>query len=86
MKTYKTVAELAEAMKSGEIPVDVVSPGKAAAMLGVTRQAINDRLHKSESLEGWEAEGNVLISVRSIKLALKNKKDTSGKKRKARND
>jgi len=77
MKTYKTVAELVEAMKSDEIPADVVSPGAAAAMLGVTRQAINDRIHNGKSLEAWGAEGTVLISVRSIKLALE-KKLTSG--------
>lgn len=78
MKTYKTVSELVEAMQSGEIPVDVVSPGGAAQMLGVTRQAINDRLHNSNSLEAWGAEGYILISVESIKLALDKKKRTSG--------
>lgn len=77
MKTYKTVSELAEAMQSGEIPVDVVSPGGAAQMLGVTRQAINDRLHHGKSLEAWGAEGYILISVESIKLALE-KKSASG--------
>lgn len=73
MKTYKTVSKLAAAMRSGEIPVDVVSPGGAAQMLGVTRQAINDRLHHGKSLEAWGAEGYILISVESIKLALKKK-------------
>ena len=73
MKTYKTVSELAEAMKSDEIPANVVSPGAAAAMLGVTRQAINDRLHNGDSLEAWSAEGIVLISVRSIRLARRKK-------------
>jgi len=79
VKTYKTVAELAEALQSGEISVDVLSPGGAAAMLGVTRQAINDRLHHGNSLEAWGAEGVILISVESIKLALE-KKRTSGSK------
>ncbi len=80
MKTYKTVSELVEAMKSGEIPIGVVSPGGAAQMLGVTRQAINDRLHHGKSLEAWGAEGIILISEESIKLALK-KKRTSGNHR-----
>ncbi|MBI2286379.1 MAG: hypothetical protein HYU79_02770 [Nitrosomonadales bacterium] len=71
MKTYKTISGMVEAMKSDEIPADVVSPGAAAAMLGVTRQAINDRLHNGKSLEAWSAEGTILISVRSIKMALK---------------
>ncbi len=74
MKTYKTVSELVEAMKSGEIPSEVVSPGGAAGMMGVTRQAINDRLHKGKSLEAWGAEGYILISVESINLAIKKKK------------
>jgi hypothetical protein len=73
MKTYKTVTELMSAVASGEIPVEVVSPGWAAMKLGVTRQAINDRIHKSKSLEAWGAEGVVLISVRSIEAALQKK-------------
>ena len=77
VKTYKTVSDLADALQSGEIPTDVVSPGGAAQMLGVTRQAINDRLHHGNSLEAWGAEGYILISVESIKLALE-KKRTSG--------
>lgn len=79
MKTYKTISEMVEAMKSDEIPADVVSPGAAAAMLGVTRQAINDRLHNGNSLEAWGAEGTILISVKSIKLALKKKQRASDK-------
>ncbi len=74
MKTFKTVAELAAAIASGDIPVKVVSPGYAAALLGVTRQAINDRMHRSKSLEAWGAEGTVLISMRSIEKALQKKK------------
>ena len=70
---------MVEAMKSDEIPADVVSPGAAAAMLGVTRQAINDRLHNGNSLEAWSAEGTILISVKSIKLALKKKQRASDK-------
>lgn len=79
MKTYKTISDMVEAMKSDEIPADVVSPGAAAAMLGVTRQAINDRLHNGNSLEAWSAEGTILISVKSIKLALKKKQRASDK-------
>jgi hypothetical protein len=71
VNTYKTISKMAEALKSGEIPVDVVSPGVAAQMLGVTRQAINDRLYHGKSLEAWSAEGYILISVKSIKMAQK---------------
>ena len=80
MKSYKTVAMLVEAMKSDEIPAKVVSPGAAAQMLGVTRQAINDRLHNSNSLEAWGAEGVILISVRSIRLARRKKQLPDKKK------
>lgn len=73
MKTYKTFSMMIEAIKSGEIPSDVVSPGGAAQMLGITRQAINDRIHNGTSLEAWSSEGTILISVRSIKMALKKK-------------
>lgn len=81
MKTYKTVSKLVEAMQSGEIPVDVVSPGGAAQMLGVTRQAIHDRLHHGDSLDAWGAEGYILISVDSIKLALKKKRSSGNQGR-----
>jgi len=70
MKNFKSVSELANAIASGEIPSEVVSPGHAAALLGVTRQAINDRIHRSKSLDAWGAEGTVLISMRSIEEAL----------------
>ena len=79
MKTYKTLCELVEAMKSDEIPSDVVSPGGAAGMLGVTRQAINDRLHNGNSLEAWSAEGVILISGRSLEVARKKKRLASDK-------
>jgi hypothetical protein len=73
MKTYDSVSDLASAIASGEIPEEVISPGAAAAKLGVTRQAINDRIHKSNSLEAWGAEGVVLISVRSVEAAMQKK-------------
>lgn len=79
MKTYKTLNELLEAVESREIPVEVVSPGGAAARLGVTRQAINDRLYNGNSLEAWGAEGYILISVKSINEALEKKKAAAKK-------
>lgn len=73
MKSYKSLSELLAAVESREIPVDVVSPGGAAMMLGVSRQAINDRLYNGNSLEAWGAEGYILISTESVKLALEKK-------------
>jgi len=75
MKKYKTLALLVADLKKGVIPADVVSPGAAANLLGVTRQAINDRLHVSKSLEAWSAEGVVLISVQSLKDAQRKKRN-----------
>lgn len=73
MKTYKSLDELIAAFESGEIPAGVVSPGGAANMLGVSRQAINDRLYHGNSLQAWGAEGYIFISKESIKLALEKK-------------
>lgn len=67
---FDSLAEMVEAMKREEIPSDVVSPGRAAAMLGVTRQAVNDRLYHSNTLDAWTAEGYLLISEDSINKAL----------------
>lgn len=74
MKKFKTIGHLVKAMKDGEIPENVVSPGAAARALGVTRQAINDRLHNTESLEAWSAESVILISGRSLAAAVKKKR------------
>ncbi len=79
MKTYKTIEDMLAAVEAGEVPTHSVSPGGAAQMLGVTRQAINDRLHNGNSLDAWGAEGYILISVESIQRALE-KKLASGKK------
>lgn len=73
MKKYKTLELLVEDIKANKIPANVVSPGAAASMLNVSRQAIQDRLYKSQTLEAWSAEGVILISVDSIKEAYKKK-------------
>lgn len=62
---YKTLAELVLALKDGAIPVDVVSPGRAAQLMGVTRQAINYFIGIG-SLDVWRAEGVILIGVESV--------------------
>lgn len=73
MKKYKTLQLLIADIKSNKIPANVVSPGAAASMLGISRQAVQDRLYLSESLEAWSADGVVLISVDSIKDAFNKK-------------
>lgn len=77
MKRYRTVAQLAEAMKRDEIPANVVSPGAVAAALGITRQSVHDRL-KHNSLDAWCAEGVILIDARSLKAAVKKKRGIPG--------
>jgi len=73
MKKFRTVRAICHAIESGEIPAECVSPGGAARLLGVTRQTVHDRIHKTESLEAWMVEDGsiILISERSIKLAQK---------------
>jgi hypothetical protein len=71
MKKYKTIEKLLEAVDAGEIPHGCVSPGGAAAMLGITRQSVNYRVHHSCTLEAWGAEGYIFISERSIKAEQK---------------
>lgn len=61
---YNTVGELALAIQSGEVPVNVISPGLAAEALGVTRQAVWDRIKRGK-LRAWAAEGTTLIDVSS---------------------
>ena len=61
---YKTLAELVADLKGGVIPTDVVSPGRAAQLMGVTRQAIN-YFSNHNSLDVWKAEGVIFISLES---------------------
>lgn len=73
MKKYKTLELLIQDIKDNKIPANVVSPGAAATMLGITRQAVQERIYKSQSLDAWIAEGVVLVSVESIKDAYRKK-------------
>lgn len=72
MKKFKSIGQMAKALRDGEIPADVVSPGAAAATLGISRQAVRDRMVRG-TLESWTADGVVLISMRSLKEASKRK-------------
>lgn len=72
MEKFRSVSDLVKAIAEGRVPSDVVSPGYAASLLGITRQSLHDRLNKG-SLDCWKAEGVVLVSVSSLR-ALINKK------------
>ena len=67
---YRTIGELVEDIARGNVPADVVSPGHAATLLGVTRQAVHQRLKLGSVLEGWSAEGVVLVDMRSVQRLL----------------
>ncbi len=74
VKRFKTVGQMAAAIARGEIPVGVLSPGGAAAALGVTRQAIYDRINRG-TLRAWWAEGGyVLIDLRDVRSAVRLKR------------
>lgn len=80
MKHFKTVDELAEAIKRDELPAHVISPGAAAAALGITRQAIHD-LCKRDKLPCWAAERFILIdgaAVQARALKMRGVPDTQG--------
>lgn len=70
---YKTVKALLKANESGEIPAECVSPGGAARALGVSRQAISERMYRGGSLDVWMVEDGsiILISEKSIRAAQK---------------
>ena len=74
VKRYKTVAQMGAALAAGEIPESILSPGGAAAALGVTRQAVYDRI-KRGTLRAWWAEGGyVLIDARDVRSAVRRKR------------
>lgn len=69
MKTFKTLDQMIEAIKNDELPKHIISPGAAAAALGVSRQAIHERC-KCGSLPCWYAERVILIDAKAVqKLA-----------------
>ena len=65
VKKFKTKEKLVQAILAGEIPRKVLSPGGAAAALGVTRQAIHQRI-KRGTLNAWTAEGIILVDPRTF--------------------
>jgi hypothetical protein len=80
MKRYESVAELAQAIRSGEVPTRVVSPGLAAEAFGCSRQAVWDRVRRG-TLRAWGAEGVVLIDVDQLPHPKADPKDLRALKR-----
>ena len=72
MTRYKRIGDMVAAMKAGVIPVNVVSPGAAASALGITRQALHQRLRLG-TLRAWSSEGVVLVDGNDLRRAVKEK-------------
>lgn len=66
MKKFKTLKAMVSAIEAGEIPKDVISPGAAAAALGITRSSMHGLL-KRGSVRSWWAEGYILVSTHDVK-------------------
>ena len=61
VKVYKTTSMLLAAVRAGEVPVLAVSPGYAAAKLGVTRQALQGAIERGR-LDVWrDKEGSIIL-------------------------
>lgn len=72
-KRYRTIGAMAAALRDGEIPASVLSPGGAADALGVTRQAIHDRI-KRGTLRAWLTDdGYILVDAREVRSEAKKK-------------
>lgn len=74
MVRYKTLTAMMAAVQRGEIPTKVVSPGYAAALLGISRQALDQRLERG-TLRSWRSdEGYVLIDSEQVRQKAKEKR------------
>lgn len=76
MHKFKRVSDMVEAMKRDEIPSNVVSPGAAAAALGITRQSLHALL-KRGSLPAWWAEGMILVDADAVQARCRDKAGVS---------
>lgn len=65
MKHFKTLDEMVKAIKRDELPKHVISPGAAAAVLGITRQGVHDHC-KRGTLPCWYAERVILIDGNAV--------------------
>jgi hypothetical protein len=70
MKRYRRIADLVAAIHRGEVPEKVISPGGAAAVLGITRQSVHG-LCKRDVLPCWVAEHYVLIDSAAVQARVK---------------
>jgi 4-alpha-glucanotransferase len=72
-KRYRTVSQLVDAIRADEVADSVVSPGAAADALGVTRQAVHDRIRRG-ALHAWCAEGVVLVDAKQVRSEVRRRR------------
>jgi len=65
MKRFRTLADMLDAVKRGEIPSNVISPGAAGAALGISRQSVRDLCIRG-TLPAWRAERVILIDGAAV--------------------
>ena len=73
MTTFKSVERLSEAIANGEIPTRLLSPGGAAVALGITRQAVHQRIRRGTLRAYGTSDGIVLVDVCDVESAKKEK-------------
>ena len=65
---YRSMREFLRAVKRGEVPEDLVSPGWVASEVGVSRQAVHQMIGRG-GLESWHVLGGyVFVRVDSVNL------------------
>lgn len=72
MVKFDTVDAMVAAWKRDEFPAHVISPGDAAAALGITRPSLHGLLNRG-TLPAWTAPGVILVDANAVNLRVKAK-------------
>lgn len=65
MKRFRTINSMVAAIRRDELPKNLISPGAAAAALGITRQSVHELCHRGK-LPSWYAERVILIDANAV--------------------
>lgn len=74
MKTFKSLREFMDAVVNDQIPNDVLFLGIAAVSLGISRQALHQRLRRG-TLRAWKVGGIILVDANDVRAARREKRD-----------